>query len=97
MSGAVRRIPAAVRPIDLARALGGFEPRLGRGAAACGGEELDFHIRLVHSGASIAYEPAGKTGAYPPRLDTLERAGMLAGPAAFALSAATASARRGFR
>jgi O-antigen biosynthesis protein len=140
----------------LARDLGGFDTRLGPGTPAHGGEELDFYIRAIRSGASIAYEPAAivwhehpagweqlqrhafrygigltamltkqlvagperlrmlslvpagvryafdprsrknasKTPAFPRRLNALERAGMLLGPAAFVRSAAVATGRR---
>ena len=139
-----------------ARALGGFDPALGAGTQAAGGEDLDFYVRLLLSGHGIAYEPsaivwhehpdgadrlrrqvylygvglgamltkqlvagparlellraapagmqyavdrgsrknAGKPAAYPRRLDWLERAGMLAGPFAYLLSAFAAVSRR---
>lgn len=135
---------------ELARRLDGFDPRLGGGTLARGGEELDLFIRILQSGAVIVYEPAAivwhdhpdggdelarhafdygvaltamlakqllsgperlrllarvpagvryafdrrspkhaaKAAAFPRRLDALERAGMLVGPAAFVLSAA---------
>ncbi|HEY1275153.1 MAG TPA: glycosyltransferase [Thermoleophilaceae bacterium] len=138
-----------------ARELEGFDPALGAGTRAEGGEDLDLYIRLMLAGRAIAYEPraivwhehpggpqrlrrqvyrygvglgatfakqlfvgparlellrstpvgvrhaldpssrknAGKTAAYPRRLDWLERAGMLAGPAAYLASAAATSRR----
>jgi GT2 family glycosyltransferase len=130
--------------------LGGFDPTLGAGTQAGGGEDLDLYIRLILGGRAIAYEPSAivwhehpdapdrlrrqvyrygvglgatfakqlllgpsrlellratpagvryatdpgsrknvaKGPAYPRRLDWLERAGMLAGPPAYLLSAA---------
>jgi GT2 family glycosyltransferase len=41
----------------VAREIGGFDPRLGTGTPAAGGEDLDLFIRLAHLGHSIAYEP----------------------------------------
>jgi GT2 family glycosyltransferase len=41
-----------------ARALGGFDVRLGAGTAAWGGEELDLYVRLLHAGHALVYEPA---------------------------------------
>jgi GT2 family glycosyltransferase len=134
---------------DTARQLGGFDPRLGTGTVAAGGEDLDLYIRLLRAGHAIAYEPgaivwhahpsgmsklrgqvycygvgfgaaltkqvvtgperlqllravpagirylldpassknAGKTTAYPRRLEWLERLGMLVGPAGYLASA----------
>ncbi len=43
---------------DIARALGGFDPTLGTGTPAAGGEDLDLYIRLLHAGHAIAYEPS---------------------------------------
>jgi GT2 family glycosyltransferase len=40
-----------------ARSIGGFDPRLGAGTSACGGEDLDLFIRVLRAGASILYEP----------------------------------------
>jgi GT2 family glycosyltransferase len=42
---------------DAARALGGFDPRLGAGTPARAGEDLDICIRLLQSGRRLAYEP----------------------------------------
>jgi GT2 family glycosyltransferase len=39
------------------RDLGGFDPVLGTGTRARGGEDLDICIRLLHSGVQLAYEP----------------------------------------
>ncbi len=137
----------------LARELRGFDTRLGAGTPTRGGEDMDFYIRVLRTGAAIAYEPAAlvwhehpdswaqlrrhafhygigltamlakqlmagpergrfvrlapagvryafdprsrknksKTAGFPRRLDLAERAGMLVGPAAFAVSAATRS------
>ncbi len=136
--------------------LKGFDPSLGAGTRAVGGEDLDLYIRLLLAGHVIAYEPSaivwhehpdgperlrrqvyrygvglgatlakqlvlgparlellratpaglqyatdpgsrkniGKPATYPRRLDWLERAGMLAGPFAFLLSAAIAALQR---
>jgi GT2 family glycosyltransferase len=43
---------------DVARELGGFDPALGAGTAAAGGEDLDLYIRLILKGHEIAYEPS---------------------------------------
>jgi GT2 family glycosyltransferase len=129
--------------------LGGFEPTLGTGTPAMGGEDLDLYMRLLLRGQAIAYEPsaivwhehpdgpgrlrshvyrygvglgatfakrlfqgparreliravptglryandpqsrknAAKGDGYPRRLDWIERAGIMAGPVAYALSA----------
>jgi GT2 family glycosyltransferase len=40
------------------RALGGFDPVLGTGTAALGGEDLDIHLRVVLAGHALAYEPS---------------------------------------
>ena len=40
------------------RSLGGFDPRLGAGTPAAGGEDLDLFSRLLRAGHAIAYEPA---------------------------------------
>jgi GT2 family glycosyltransferase len=134
---------------QVALALGGFDPSLGAGTPAAGGEDLDLYMRLMLGGHVIAYEPsaivwhrhpdgperlrrqvyrygvglgatlakqllrgparqellravpagvryatdagsrknAAKSAEYPRRLDWLERAGILVGPAAYALSA----------
>lgn len=37
--------------------LGGFDPALGTGTRARGGEDLDICIRLLHAGGQLAYEP----------------------------------------
>jgi GT2 family glycosyltransferase len=37
--------------------LGGFDVRLGAGTPACGGEDLDMYIRVIHAGESIVYQP----------------------------------------
>jgi GT2 family glycosyltransferase len=141
---------------DLVQRLGGFDTRLGPGTLSLGGNELDLYIRVIYSGAAIAYEPAvivwhdhpdgsaqlqryafrfgvglgatltkqlltgperlrllrsipagvryalnpgsrknvGKGPDYPRRLDTLERLGMLVGPAAY-LASLTATGLRG--
>lgn len=42
---------------DFARALGGFDVRLGAGTRARGGEDLDLFIRVLRSGAELVYEP----------------------------------------
>ncbi|HEX4187711.1 MAG TPA: glycosyltransferase [Solirubrobacteraceae bacterium] len=40
------------------RGLGGFDPALGAGTRARGGEDLDVCIRLLNGGGTLAYEPA---------------------------------------
>ena len=134
---------------SVALELGGFEPTLGAGTLALGGEDLDLYMRLLLRGQAIAYEPsaivwhehpdgpqrlrsqvyrygvglgatfakqlfrgparrellravpagvrygtdpqsrknAAKGDDYPRSLDWLERAGVVAGPVAYALSA----------
>jgi hypothetical protein len=42
---------------DVLRDLGGFDPVLGTGTQARGGEDLDVCIRLLHRGGRLAYEP----------------------------------------
>jgi GT2 family glycosyltransferase len=46
----------AFRATDL-RALGGFDPVMGVGTRARGGDDLDAFSRVVRSGASLVYEP----------------------------------------
>jgi O-antigen biosynthesis protein len=41
-----------------ARALGGFDVRLGAGTPAWGGEELDLYLRMLQAGHALVYEPA---------------------------------------
>ena len=40
------------------RAVGGFDPALGTGTAARGGEDLDISVRIIRAGAAIRYEPS---------------------------------------
>jgi GT2 family glycosyltransferase len=47
-----------VLPTDVARRLGGFDPHLGTGTPAVGGEDLDLYIRLLQEGHTVAYEPS---------------------------------------
>lgn len=42
---------------DVLRRLGGFDPALGAGSPACGGEDLDAFRAVLLSGAAIAYTP----------------------------------------
>jgi O-antigen biosynthesis protein len=42
---------------DVIRELGGFDPALGTGTSARGGEDLDVFVRVLQSGRSLAYEP----------------------------------------
>jgi GT2 family glycosyltransferase len=42
---------------DVLRGFGGFDPVLGTGTPARGGEDLDICIRLLLAGARLAYEP----------------------------------------
>jgi GT2 family glycosyltransferase len=51
-SGASTMVRAGV-----ARALGGFDKRLGAGTLACGGEDLDLFVRVLRAGHALAYEP----------------------------------------
>ncbi len=46
----------AFRRSDL-RGLGGFDPSLGTGTIARGGEDLDICIRVLRAGKALAYEP----------------------------------------
>jgi GT2 family glycosyltransferase len=39
------------------REIGGFDPALGTGTTARGGEDLDVFVRVIQSGRSLAYEP----------------------------------------
>ena len=39
-------------------AIGGFDEALGTGTPACSGEDLDYFLRVILAGFSIAYEPA---------------------------------------
>jgi hypothetical protein len=41
----------------LARRLGGFDTRLGPATPSLGGEEIDLYVRVLRSGAAIAYDP----------------------------------------
>jgi GT2 family glycosyltransferase len=43
---------------DVARALGGFDPALGTGTVARGGEDLDLFVRILLGGHTLVYEPA---------------------------------------
>lgn len=40
------------------RRLGGFDPALGTGTPARGGEDLDICVRVLQAGQSLAYDPA---------------------------------------
>jgi GT2 family glycosyltransferase len=42
---------------DVIRRMGGFDPVLGTGTRARGGEDLDICIRLLHAGHTLAYDP----------------------------------------
>jgi GT2 family glycosyltransferase len=42
---------------EVARQVGGFDPNLGAGTLACGGEDLDFYIRVLQHHYDIVYEP----------------------------------------
>ena len=55
--GAVGSGANTVLRADIARDLGGFDPRLGTGTPAAGGEDLDLYIRLLRGGHAVAYEP----------------------------------------
>jgi GT2 family glycosyltransferase len=54
-----------------ARAIGGFDVRLGAGTPAWGGEDLDLFLRLLQAGGAIVYEPAALLSHDHP--DTPER------------------------
>jgi GT2 family glycosyltransferase len=43
---------------DVLHALGGFDPSLGPGTVARGGEDLDLFLRVVLSGHRLVYEPS---------------------------------------
>ena len=43
---------------SVALELGGFDPTLGAGTPAVGGEDLDLYLRLLLRGHAIAYEPS---------------------------------------
>jgi GT2 family glycosyltransferase len=43
---------------DLAVRLGGFDPALGAGSPARGGEDLDMFVRVLQAGSKLAYEPS---------------------------------------
>jgi GT2 family glycosyltransferase len=43
---------------SIARAMGGFETKLGAGTAARGGEDLDLYVRLLLRGKRLVYEPS---------------------------------------
>jgi GT2 family glycosyltransferase len=43
---------------DVARELGGFDPLLGAGTPALGGEDLDLYVRLLQAGHTVASEPS---------------------------------------
>ena len=43
---------------ELLRRLGGFDEALGAGTLTGGGEDLDLFVRVLQSGAELAYEPA---------------------------------------
>jgi GT2 family glycosyltransferase len=43
---------------SIARALGGFDCRLGAGTPARGGEDLDMYVRLMLRGERLVYEPS---------------------------------------
>jgi GT2 family glycosyltransferase/peptidoglycan/xylan/chitin deacetylase (PgdA/CDA1 family) len=43
---------------DVARQIGGFDPSLGAGTVARGGEDLDIYIRVLVTGHALVYEPA---------------------------------------
>jgi GT2 family glycosyltransferase len=55
----------------LLREMGGFDPSLGTGTPAWGGEDLELFTRTVLSGHDLVYEPAGMVWHEHP--DTLRR------------------------
>jgi GT2 family glycosyltransferase len=56
---------------DVLEDLGGFDPALGAGSLALGGEDLDIYVRLLLSGRTLVYEPA--TIVWHRHPDTVER------------------------
>jgi O-antigen biosynthesis protein len=42
---------------DTLRAVGGFDPALGRGTLARGGEDVDLYMRLLQAGHAVGYQP----------------------------------------
>lgn len=59
---------------DVARALGGFEPSLGAGTPARGGEDLDLYVRVLIAGYALVYEPAAMIHHHhPPGIGRLRR------------------------
>jgi GT2 family glycosyltransferase len=42
---------------DTLRALGGFDPALGRGTVARGAEDLDLYVRLLQAGHAVSFQP----------------------------------------
>jgi GT2 family glycosyltransferase/peptidoglycan/xylan/chitin deacetylase (PgdA/CDA1 family) len=56
------------------RELGGFDPVLGTGTVARGGEDLDILVRLIHAGRTILYEPRAMVWhRHPPAMERLRR------------------------
>ncbi len=55
---------------DALLALDGFDPALGTGTAARGGEDLDVFIRLLLAGQTLLYEPSAIV--WHPHPDTME-------------------------
>ena len=41
-----------------ARAIGGFDVRLGAGTPAWGGEDIDLYLRMIQAGGALVYEPS---------------------------------------
>ena len=41
-----------------ARAIGGFDVRLGAGTPAWGGEDIDLYLRMLQAGGALVYEPS---------------------------------------
>jgi GT2 family glycosyltransferase len=59
---------------DVALALGGFDPLLGAGTPAYGGEDLDLFLRLLLAGRTILYEPGAVIfHDHPPGAASLRR------------------------
>jgi hypothetical protein len=59
---------------DVALVLGGFDPLLGTGTPAYGGEDLDLFLRLLLSGRTILYEPGAVVfHDHPPGAASLRR------------------------
>jgi glycosyltransferase involved in cell wall biosynthesis len=65
---------------DTLRALGGFDPALGPGTIARGGEDLDLYIRLLRAGHAVGFQPDALVWRGLPReLQAVKRAAFTRG------------------